>query len=293
MRLKAPFPWFGGKSIVTDTVVPKLAGSQLYVEPFAGSLAVYLGMPKATHEVVNDYDCLVVNAWRAISHHPNELADFLQNRPLMEVDNKWAIEQARKPTIREIVSSSPSGCDVKFAGIWLQFQSAAIGGFGKTGIAKSKPCGVFSGMRRSRLREVFNELAKRFCGAYILFGDWAACLTPAALDHTRRTVSVFLDPPYMGTEDVYSHGGGGEHTSEASIAMKVQDWCREHESIDSIKICLAGHVSDYDLPGWECVRWARNRGFATDSGKKAERHEEALFFSPSCKVDKPTQGLLF
>lgn len=44
-ELKAPFPWFGGKSRAADLVWSRFGDVQNYVEPFAGSLAVLLARP--------------------------------------------------------------------------------------------------------------------------------------------------------------------------------------------------------------------------------------------------------
>ena len=67
MTLRAPFPWFGGKSKVADLVWDRQGDVDNYVEPFAGSLAVLLARPHApTIETVNDVDGLLVNFWRAV-----------------------------------------------------------------------------------------------------------------------------------------------------------------------------------------------------------------------------------
>jgi len=44
-ELRAPFPWFGGKSKVAEVVWRAFGYVPNYVEPFAGSLAVMLGRP--------------------------------------------------------------------------------------------------------------------------------------------------------------------------------------------------------------------------------------------------------
>lgn len=41
--IKAPFPWFGGKSRAAPLVWQALGDVKNFVEPFAGSLAVLLG----------------------------------------------------------------------------------------------------------------------------------------------------------------------------------------------------------------------------------------------------------
>ena len=59
--LKAPFPYFGGKSRVALQVWERFGDVANYVEPFAGSLAVLLGRPtEPKTETVNDLDCLTL-----------------------------------------------------------------------------------------------------------------------------------------------------------------------------------------------------------------------------------------
>lgn len=51
--LKAPFPWFGGKSRAAHLIWPRFGNVPNYVEPFAGSLAVLLNRP---HAPANDVE---------------------------------------------------------------------------------------------------------------------------------------------------------------------------------------------------------------------------------------------
>ncbi len=70
--IKAPFPWFGGKSRAAPLIWSRLGEVDNYVEPFAGSLAVLLGSPRiARTETVNDKDGFIANFWRAVAADPN------------------------------------------------------------------------------------------------------------------------------------------------------------------------------------------------------------------------------
>lgn len=53
--MKAPFPWFGGKSRAAPLMLERLGNVPNYVEPFAGSLAVLLNRPEGPgrNETIN------------------------------------------------------------------------------------------------------------------------------------------------------------------------------------------------------------------------------------------------
>lgn len=84
MILRAPFPWFGGKSSVADLVWSRLGDCPNYVEPFAGSLATLLNRTgwsgegwqdgQNRIETVNDKDAYLANFWRAIQADPDGVA---------------------------------------------------------------------------------------------------------------------------------------------------------------------------------------------------------------------------
>ena len=72
--MKAPFPYFGGKSCIANEVWARFGNTPNYVEPFAGSLAVLLSRPDVPKtETVNDLDCYLANFWRAVQASPDEL----------------------------------------------------------------------------------------------------------------------------------------------------------------------------------------------------------------------------
>ena len=94
--LKAPFPYFGGKSRVAREVWARFGNVRNYVEPFAGSLAVLLARPHMPGvETVNDLDGFVANFWRALQHDPEGVAGYA-DYPVSELDlharHKWLIE---------------------------------------------------------------------------------------------------------------------------------------------------------------------------------------------------------
>jgi hypothetical protein len=121
IALKAPFPWFGGKSRVADLVWTRFGDTPNYVEPFAGSLAVLLGRPhEARIETVNDKDCFLANFWRALRANPEgvlEHCDLPVNEADLSARHAWLVRQ--KPAFAEKLQAEPDFYDEKIAGWWV------------------------------------------------------------------------------------------------------------------------------------------------------------------------------
>lgn len=84
--MKAPFPWFGGKSRVAAEVWDRFGDVPNYIEPFFGSGAVLLARPHSPDvETINDADCMVANFWRALQHDPETVASYA-DAPVNEAD---------------------------------------------------------------------------------------------------------------------------------------------------------------------------------------------------------------
>ena len=119
--LKAPFPYFGGKSRVGPIVWERFGNVRNYVEPFAGSLAMLLARPEPFHgtETVNDFDGFISNFWRAIKAEPEAVAVHADN-PINENDlharHAWLNGQ-RDPMVAKL-EGNPNWYDAKIAGWW-------------------------------------------------------------------------------------------------------------------------------------------------------------------------------
>jgi hypothetical protein len=126
--LRAPFPWFGGKSRVADLVWERFGDVPNYVEPFFGSGAVLLGRPHPPGtETVNDLDCMLANFWRALQADPDAVA-YYADWPVNEADQHarhlWLVSQEE---FRERMKTEPEFYDAKIAGWWVWGQSIWIG----------------------------------------------------------------------------------------------------------------------------------------------------------------------
>lgn len=131
MTLRAPFPWFGGKSRVAPEVWPRFGHVANYIEPFAGSLAVLLGRPADNPprvETVNDIDAYLSNFWRAVSADPDAVAqacDWPVNEADLHARHRWLVETGAERLER--VKRDAEFFDAQVAGWWVWGQCLWIG----------------------------------------------------------------------------------------------------------------------------------------------------------------------
>lgn len=100
--------YYGAKIRPAKTIVSLLPSHELYVEPFAGSLAVLFAKPRATHEIVNDLDGNVVNFWRVLRDRPRDLERACAQTPYSreeyghaaDLDADDDLERARRWWVR-------------------------------------------------------------------------------------------------------------------------------------------------------------------------------------------------
>jgi hypothetical protein len=126
--LRAPFPWFGGKSRVAHLIWDRFGDVPNYVEPFFGSGAVMLMRPHPPRiETINDLDCYVANFWRSVQRAPDEVALYADS-PVNEADlharHLWLVN---RDEFRERMKSDPDYFDAKIAGWWVWGISCWIG----------------------------------------------------------------------------------------------------------------------------------------------------------------------
>lgn len=141
-QLKAPFPYFGGKSSAAPEIWRRFGAVNNYIEPFCGSLAVLLAREEIQgYETVNDKSCFVSNFWRAVQSAPDEVARHCQFT-VSEVDlharHSWLMFSDEVYDFREKLSTDPDFYDAKIAGWWVWGMCIWIGAgwCGESGLTK-------------------------------------------------------------------------------------------------------------------------------------------------------------
>jgi hypothetical protein len=287
-ELRAPFAYPGGKSAVVDICWRALGVDvPAYVEPCAGSAAMLFGRPRpGKYETINDASGLVTNVWRAIQRYPHDVARYAFGPP-NELDLRAYATSLREATIvlPGILGKDPTWCDAMLAGRWIYCQSLA---FSPDWLTQAAPAahkpnrkGIF-GISGEPLERWLWRISQRLSKVLIACGDWSRVTTETALGfNTCGTTpcAIFFDPPYSD-EDL-------DYGSDPDVAQRVAAWCAEHGDDKRLRIVLAGHVGDYDLPGWHVVNWGGSRGH----GRARRGDNEALWFSPHCLPLEQQRGL--
>lgn len=308
--MKAPFPYFGGKSRIADLVWERFGNVRHYIEPFAGSLAVLLARPLPFDgvETVNDADGLLANFWRAMTKNPEEVvhhADWPVNEADLHARHVWLV--GNRERITERLMGDPDWFDAKAAGWWVWGISAWIGdgwcaGKGpwysidgilqttelKNGIHKKLPCMTPKGTNRPTGIQDLSAVSGRMSRVRVICGDWKRTVTNSVMIFEGSTpVAVFLDPPY--SKDA-GHSGN-MYVINDDIGKEVRAWCIENGNRPELRIALCGYEGEHnelESLGWTVVEWKTKGGYGSQSDGKGRENSsrERIWFSPHCLTDR-------
>ena len=300
-QLAAPFPYFGGKRRAAPLVWNELGDPAGYVEPFAGSAAVLLGRPAfrgRRTETINDADGWLINAWRAIRLSPDDVAAHVAG-PVSEIDYHarlaW-LQERRGADLVAWLEGDPEHHDAKAAAWWLYVVACGIGdpfgpgpwrvidgrlrklphlGDAGRGVNRELP---HLGNAGQGLIDYMHRLSARLRHVRITCGSWERVVKPSVMragtggDGAR---TVFLDPPYATSGDLYAESTDG-------IAEQVRAWCLD--APEDLRIVLCGYDAEHDeliQRGWH-VREGKSGGGAGYSTRADNGRRERLWCSPAC-----------
>jgi DNA adenine methylase len=287
--VKAPFPYFGGKSRVAHIVWERFGNVRNYVEPFCGSAAVLLARPLgfSGSETINDWDGYVSNFWRAITLDPDEVLKHC-DYPVLELDLHARSSELlmQREEFTEKMRADPRLYDARVAGWWVWGLSASLG----DGWTKRKPM-VMSWANGVHTLEgcakIIQRVANRMRKVKVYCGDWSRVVSDYQVN-TYGTTAVFLDPPYP--DGNYSYGGATDRT----ISGEVLTWCLANGQNPQWRIAMCGYSENDALAeaGWSAYEWETGGGYSKVAGQKnANASREVIWFSPHCLTQ--SQGGLF
>ena len=186
-------PWLGGKARLAKRLCAMIeaAPHRLYAEPFVGMGGVFFRRRlRPRVEIINDKNNEIANLFLVLRHHYPALLDEFR----FAITSRHWFLQARS-TAPEMLT------DIQRAARFLYLQRLSYGGI--------YPPRSF---RTGRIRAAYFDLSKlepmlaavheRLCGVVIECLDWRAFIDR----YDAAETLFFLDPPYVGGEDLYGRG---------------------------------------------------------------------------------------
>ena len=234
--VKAILKYPGAKNRIAEWICEYIPRHEVYLEPYAGSLAVFFAKYPARIETLNDMDGEVVNYFRIIRESPEELANALKMTPFGRDEYNNAFE------------TNPADSDIERA---RKFAVRCWQGFGCSNLYRN---GFRSSQQSSSpyTTKEWRGLPERLIQASERLKN-AQIENLPALELIKRydtaDVFMYLDPPYLhGTrkDNLYKHEmNGSDHEALLKTIIK-------HEG----KVLISGYENElYNeyLAGWKKV----------------------------------------
>jgi len=210
------FPYPGGKTIYCNEIIDRMPEHRRYVEPFGGSAAVLLNKPKSYIEVYNDLDDDVVQFFRVLREHREELEAWLENTPFSRsIYEDW---------VTEFYNGHCPDDPVARAGRWFYLRYTQFNG------SLDRRNGFKTGGKRNEARSFrgsikdLQTVAGRFSEVTIECQSYKEVLD--RYDHSNTL--FYLDPPYYNTgadRDHYRVGGDFDHEQFVDeLQNRKGDW---------------------------------------------------------------------
>ena len=190
-------PWFGGKKYLARRIIERIeaAPHTCYAEPFVGLGGVFLRRgrrPKA--EVLNDINGEIVNLFRIVREHPDELARQFD----------WALS-SRAEFRRFVLTPADILTDVQRAARFVYLQRLSFGGkpateatAGAIGLNAWHPAKV----RSALVQRLIGAAHTRLQGVTVECLEWDVFIRR----YDRPWTFFYIDPPYWGHETDYGKG---------------------------------------------------------------------------------------
>lgn len=318
--LKAPFPYFGGKSAVADLVWSRLGDPDNYVEPFAGTAVTLLRRPRPGRiETINDRNHFVANFWRAVRYAPESVAEFA-DWPVSEADlharHDWLMRNETPALFRERFAKDPVFFDAQIAGWWVWGQCCWIGGgwcddYGLTNDGTPqerrpwlKGDSVGRGVNATTKKQIpdlhgdsgaFGRGVNRSAG---MNGDRVDGLKTEIAEHSKRPVLdrgenrgvASLGRPQLG--DAFDVGRGVNGNKHAGTCEERRQWLTEwmqrlSDRLRLVRVCY-GHWARICDSNTTMVRLGTTGAFVDPPYAKSVDRVQALIRGEECENKSAT-----
>lgn len=265
MKTPPVLRYFGGKHRDAHKIIAQFPTHEFYIEPFGGGASVLLQKHPSRFEVYNDLSGDVVNFFRVLRDHPDELIRAIELTPYSRQEweesferSEDSLESARRLYTRSWQTHGGGVSSAKNGGWRFLYRQI---------------CGEDVVQCFNRTEHLW-ILAKRLKQVQIECDSAVAIIkrygrNPQAL--------IYCDPPYVHSTRVSSSDYDYEMTD-----AEHQELAEVLNSVDAM--CL---VSGYDCElyrelykGWEVIGWS-----TLINGVK-RKAKECLWISPNCSKNQ-------
>jgi len=226
-RLRAPFPWVGGKYYLVDKLLPLIPKHHTYVEVFGGAANLLLAKEPSPVEVYNDIDSGLVNFFRVI-RDKEKFPRFYEQVMLIPYSREefYCCAGTWRDEEDDIVRA------VKWFVAARQCFGGVVGGswgYGVTGSNKGMAQCVGSWLSSI---ELLPEVSERFRRVQVEHNDFRKILKAYDTEETF----FYLDPPYV----LETRRGGEVYSNEMTLS--------DHEELVNLLLHVKGNAM---LSGYE------------------------------------------
>lgn len=179
--------WLGGKSRLTDKILPLLPKHHCYCEVFAGGAWMLFRKEESKVEIINDINLDLITLYRVVKYHLDELIRYF----------RWTVV-SRDEFERLRTTPADTLTDIQRA---ARFYYLLKLGFGAKimnptfSIAPSSP----PRLNLLRIEEDLSAVHLRLARVYIENHPFEKVITR----HDRPDTFFYIDPPYFGCETDY------------------------------------------------------------------------------------------
>ena len=186
-------PWLGGKAYLARRIIERIEAipHRCYAEPFVGMGGVFLRRAKRPPaEIVNDINGEIVNLFRVIREHPDEL----------ERQFRWVLASRRE--FRRLSDTPPETLtDVQRAARFAILQRLRFSGVPET-TGMNFTAYNSSRLTAEKMRPRIEAAHRRLQGVQVECLEWREFIRR----YDRPFTLFYIDPPYWGHETDYGKG---------------------------------------------------------------------------------------
>lgn len=204
----------GNKSAIAEEIIRHFPPHKIYIEPFFGAGGMFFAKPKAPYNIVNDKDDDVVNLFDVIIKRKEELIEKFSIMPHSQtLLKRWQKQKETTPIMKAIRFLMVSNFTM------MGKQSGSM----KLGTENTK----------ASILNMIEATHKVIFDVQFTCMDFRKMLKSIPFREEEEKVFSYNDPPYLGTDNNYSHSFKENDTIdcvEANKAAKIKYAISEFDS---------------------------------------------------------------